>query len=308
MKLRDLDLNLLLVFESILRTGSVTLAAEEVGLTQPSMSNALTRLREHLGDQLFVRARGGMQPTVLAQALAPPVTHALAELRAAIEGERRFDPLSSERDFRICMTEVAQRVFLPKLMSCLQAEAPRVRITTVDLHPDATQIALASGDLDLAVGYFENVPNDFYSQRIFQETYVAMLRTGHSAIRGGVLDVDSYLRAAHIVYLPAAASHHTLEAVLDRQFAKLGTKRKIGLRAAHSMGLSSIVAATDLVLTIPSRLGQAFAHLVDVQLCPVPLSLPPIEIKQYWHSRTHKDAGNQWLRSQFKRHFHRLDH
>ncbi|WP_372661192.1 LysR family transcriptional regulator [Hydrogenophaga sp.] len=300
MKLNSLDLNLLLVFDAILRTGSVTQAAEDVGLTQPTMSNALTRLREYFNDQLFVRTQGVMQPTPLALRLSVPVQEALLQLRQALEDKRHFDAETSERCFRICMTEVAQRIFLPKLLSHFRTEAPHVQIATVDMPPEATQLALGSGELDLAVGYFADFGPNFYAQRIFQEHYVAMLRRGHPAGSSGGLSLSAYLGALHIVYLPAAASHQTLETVLDREFARHDIKRRVGLRVAHSLGLSTIVASTDLVLTIPSRLAQDFSNLVDVQLFELPLDIPRIDIKQYWHARFHRDPAIQWLRAQFQ--------
>lgn len=299
MKLNALDLNLLLVFDAILKTGSVSQAADEIGLTQPTMSNALTRLRDYFNDQLFVRTQGSMQPTPLALRLAEPVQDALGQLRHALEDKRHFEASESTRSFRICMTEVAQRVFLPPLLAQFQAVAPGVQVTTVDMSPDHTQAALACGDIDLAVGYFAEFGPAFYSQRLFQEHYVAMLRCGHPALADG-LTTAAYLHAAHIVYLPAAASHHMLDGVLDREFTRLGAKRRVGLRVAHSLGLPSIVANTDLVLTIPSRLGQAFCDLVDVQLVKVPLDIAHIDIKQYWHTRFHQDPAVRWLRSQFE--------
>lgn len=300
MKLNSLDLNLLLVFDAILRTGSVTQAADDVGLSQPSMSNALTRLREYFNDQLFVRTQGSMQPTPLALRLAEPVQEALGQLRQALEDKRHFDATSSARCFRICMTEVAQRVFLPRLLQHFRTAAPGIQVATVDMAPSHAQVALANGEIDLAAGYFTDFGPNFYGQRMFQEHYVAMLRRGHPAADGGTLTADAYMKALHIVYLPAAANHQVLDGVLDREFARLGARRRVGLRVAHSMGLSSIVANTDLVLTIPSRLGQAFSDLVDVQLFDLPLDVPAIDIKQYWHARFHQDPAIQWLRSQLQ--------
>ncbi len=302
MKLNALDLNLLLVFDAILRTGSVTQAGEEVGLTQPSMSNALTRLRDYFNDQLFVRTQGAMQPTPFALRLATPVQDALLQLRQALEDKRHFDAATSSRVFRICMTEVAQRVFLPRLLSEFRNEAPGVQVHTVDITPEQTETALGSGEVDLAVGYFAEFGQSFYAQRIFQEHYVVMLRRSHPAAQQG-LTPESYLDASHIVYLPTAASHHTLETMLDREFALMGFKRRVGLRVAHSLGLSTIVANSDLLLTIPSRLAAAFQDMVDVQVLELPIHLPPIDIKQFWHTRFHQDPAGQWLRSQFQKYF-----
>lgn len=302
MKLNSLDLNLLLVFDAVLRTASVTLAAEEMGLSQGAMSNALSRLREYFNDQLFVRIHGGMQPTPLALRLASPVQEALQNLRTALEDKRHFDPCTSERCFRICMTEVAQRVVMPRLLTHLRTAAAGIRVATVEMSPEQAQEALVSGDIDLALGYFATFGPNFYAQRLFQERYVVMARRNHPATRDG-LTLETFLRVSHIAYLPMAASHHTLEATLDREFAQLGVRRHVAVQMAHSLGLSSVVAGTDLVVTIPSRLGQAFSDMADVELFELPLNVPRIDIKQFWHARFHQDPAIQWLRGQFQQLF-----
>lgn len=299
MKLNALDLNLLLVFDAVLRTASVTQAAEDMGLSQGAMSNALSRLREYFNDPLFVRIHGGMQPTPFALRLAAPVQQALQQLRSALEDKRHFEPRSSERCFRLCMTEVAQRVVMTRLLIHLQREAPGIRLATVEMAPEQAQAALVSGDIDLAFGYFADFGPSFYAQRLFQERYVVMVRRHHPATADG-LTLQTFLQASHIAYLPMAASHHTLEATLDREFAQLGVKRHVAVQMAHSLGLSSVVASTDLVVTIPSRLGQAFSDMADVELFELPLNVPRIDIKQFWHARFHQDPAIQWLRGQFQ--------
>jgi len=298
MKLNSLDLNLLLVFDAVLRMRSVTRAAEEVGLTQASLSNALTRLRAYFNDPLFVRMKGEMHPTPFAQGLAEPVHLALRQLQQALEGKRHFDAQAAERSFRICMTEIAQRVFLPRLMQHFASAAPRISLVTVDMAPDRAQMALAVGEIDLAIGYFADFGDNYFCQRLFEEHYVALVRTGHSSI-GDTLTLEGYLQASHISYQPAAASHELLDVWLDREFARHGARRRVGLTVAHSMGLSSIVETTDLVLTVPSRLAQTFTALSGLRVMPLPLAVPAIDIRQHWHLRYHHDPGNQWLRAQF---------
>jgi len=306
-KLNDLDLNLLLVFDAILRSGSVTAAADELGLAQPSLSNALTRLREHFNDPLFVRTKGAMLPTPLAQAMAQPVQSALRQLREAVEGRRHFVAAESARCFRICMSEIGQRLILPSLLKHLEVHARGLQVAVVDMFPDATQLALANGEVDLAIGYFANFGADYYAQKLFEETYVALVRRGHPGIRDSGLGVEEYLDAKHIVYVPSAASHQMLDTKLDREFVRLGRRRKVGVRVAHAFGVTDVVASTDLVLTVPSRLGRILAEVFDVQVHPLPLPLAPIDIKQYWHSRYNHDPGLIWLRSQFRELFQAND-
>jgi DNA-binding transcriptional LysR family regulator len=304
MKLNSLDLNLLLVFDALIRKGSVSGAAEEVGLTQPSMSNALSRLRSYFNDPLFVRSQGSMQPTPLAETLVLPVQRALAELQEVLHGTRSFDPGRSHRVFTVCMSEIAQRVFLPRLLAHFEIVASHIQVQTLDLSPQRTSSALASGELDLAIGYFADLGDHFYNQRIFKERYVALLRQGHPALqikaKLAYLSEAAYLQATHISYLPAAASHSLLDTLLDKQFSALGAKRRVGLRVAHSMGMSSIVESTDLMATIPSRLAQSFSDQKNLVAVDLPFEIPSITIAQHWHSRYHHDLANQWLRAQIQ--------
>lgn len=297
MKLHALDLNLLLVFDAVLRTRSVSAAAAETGLTQASTSNALARLRAYFNDPLFVRLQGGMQPTPLAQELAGPVQAALEQLGQVLRGHRHFDAAQAGRRFRIDMTEIAQRVFLPRLMHALAQAAPGIALATVDMPPERARQALAVGEIDLAIGYFADFGDPFYAQRLFEEHYVALARAGHPRI-GDTLTLQAYLEAAHISYRPAAASHELLDVWLDKAFARHGARRRVGLQVAHSMGLSVIVAQTDLVATVPSRLAQTFAGEAGLRVLPLPLDVPRIDIRQHWHQRYHHDPGNRWLRQQ----------
>jgi DNA-binding transcriptional LysR family regulator len=302
MKLNALDLNLLLVFDAIFRTQGVTLASEELGLTQSSVSNALGRLRDYFQDPLFVRIQGAMQPTPFAQNLADPVKTALGHLRQAIEEQRQFNPATSQRMFSICTSEVGQRVFLPKLLAHLHQVAPTVSVSIVDTPTDRIDASLTSGEIDLAVGFFGDFGPNFYIQRLFREHYVVMIRENHSKIKD-TLTLDTYLNSSHISYLPSSASHDSLDQLLDREFSNLGVKRQVGLRVAHSMGLSSIVSQTDLMVTIPSRLAETFKPGEGVRVLPLPIDIGMIDIRQHWHTRFHQDSANQWLRAQFQQLF-----
>lgn len=299
MKLKNLDLNLLLVFNAIYKTKSVTVAADEVGLTQSSASNALNRLREYFQDPLFVRVHGQMEATPFSQKLSGPVQLAIGQLSQAIEDTREFNPATSKRSFSICTSEVGQRVFLPKLLKHLSQSAPLVSLSIVDIDSNKIHDSLVQGGIDLAVGFFEELGQNFHMQHLFAEEYVVMVRQNHPIVNKE-LTLTSYVRGSHIVYLPSSANHSSLENRLDREFAKHGMTRNIGLRVAHSMGLSSIVANTDLMATLPSRLAETFRHSENIQIHKVPFPLGKIEICQHWHARFHHDEANQWLRAQIK--------
>ncbi|MFJ2992352.1 LysR family transcriptional regulator [Pandoraea sp. NPDC087047] len=306
MNLRSLDLNLLLVFESLLRTRSTTVTAEELNLTQSAVSNALKRLRLAFGDPLFVKTAQGMLPTDLAASLAPPVTEGLGLIRGAVEAPQDFVPAKAQRTFRLYLSDIGQLIFMPKLMATLALEAPGVRIVTVDTTPREAQNAMAMGDIDLTLGLFTRFSAGFHQQRLFREHYVALVREGHPTIRGQ-LSAEAFFEAAHAVYRPTAGHHDVFETAVEQWFAQSGHRRHVALRMAHSMGLSALIAASDLVVCVPTRLGRALKAAADLRAYALPFDGPEFDISQLWHERFHTDAGHRWLRSTIFRLFHGED-
>jgi DNA-binding transcriptional LysR family regulator len=296
-----LDLNLLRVFDAIYQTRSVTIAASNLHLTQPAVSKHLNRLRDALEDPLFVRTSDGMAPTPRAEAIAGPVRKALSDVRNTIERQLGFDASKSERTFRVFMNDLGQMVLLPKLLELISREAPSVNIQTVQV-PSARMrgVALESGDVDLAVGYFEEFEGSIRCQVLFEEHYVGMVRANHPAIRE-TISFEQFLRTPHLVYQPSGGGHGSQETVVDKAFWSAGVERRVAVRVAHTMGISSMVSSTDLLVVVPHRLAQACDGLIDVTILDLPIDIPRFNISQYWHDRFHADPGNRWLRGLFMR-------
>jgi DNA-binding transcriptional LysR family regulator len=291
-----LDLNLLRVFDAILQTRSVTIAASTLGLTQSAVSNQLARLRDAFDDPLFVRTSEGMVPTPRAEAIAEPIRKSLLAIRFCLEEQLGFDPATSDRTFRIYMSDVGQLVFLPRLLERIARVAPRVSVHTVQVPPARMRdLALESGEVDLAAGYFENFEGSFRQQLLFEERYVGMVRRGHPTIRD-TLPLETFLSTPHLVYQPTGGGHGFQESAVDHAFAAADVPRRVAVRAAHSMGVTAIVSSTDLLVIVPSRLAAAFRELADVSILPLPVEIPSFPIKQHWHERFHHDPGNGWLR------------
>ena len=291
-----LDLNLLRVFDAILETRSVTAAASALSLTQSAVSNQLARLRDAFDDPLFVRTSEGMVPTPRALAIAEPIRKSLLAIRMCVEEQLGFDAATSDRSFKIFMSDVGQMIFAPRLLERVTKVAPRVGIHTVQVPTSAMRdLALESGEVDLAAGYFEDFDGSFRQQLLFEETYVGMVRASHPTIRDP-LTLDTFLATPQLVYKPTGGGHGLQESAVNQAFADADVPRRVAMRAAHSMGVTSIVSNTDLLVIVPSRLAAACRELADVRILALPVEIPKFQIKQHWHERFHHDPGNVWLR------------
>ena len=301
MSFNQLDLNLLRVFDAIFQARSVTIAASNLHLTQPAVSKQLNRLREVLDDPLFVRTNDGMAPTPRAEAIAGPIRQALSAVRFVVEQQLGFDPAASDRTFRIFMSDVGQMVLLPKVLDLMAREAPAVAIHTVQVPPSRMRgIALESGDVDLAVGYFEEFEGSMHRQVLFEEHYVGMVRANHPTIHERI-GFEQFLGTPQLVYHPSGGGHGQQEQHVDKAFVAAGVERRVMARVAHAMGITSMVSSTNLLVVVPSRLARACAELVEVAILELPIDVPSFSIAQYWHDRFHGDPGNRWLRGLFAR-------
>jgi DNA-binding transcriptional LysR family regulator len=303
----QLDLNLLRVFDAVFQTRSVSAAASMLGTSQPGVSKQLNRLRELLHDPLFIRTTDEMAPTSRADALAGPVREALWKVRHAIESQLGFCPRSSSRTFRIYMSDFGQMAFLPKLLNFLSNDAPGVNIHTVQVPTSRGRaLALESGEVDLAVGHFEDFSESIQREVLFEEHYVGLVRAHHPHI-GRTVTLAEFLATPHLVYHPSGGGHSSQDAVVERAFCSAGVERRVALRVAHTMGLTSIVSQTNLLVVVPYRLARACGSLVDVTILALPIEIPHFPIALYWHERFSADPGNVWLRSVFSRLYEQQD-
>ncbi|HET7199119.1 MAG TPA: LysR family transcriptional regulator [Burkholderiales bacterium] len=288
MNVRELDLNLLRVFDAVLREGGVTPAAARLGLTQPAVSNALARLRKLFGDALFLRTPSGMEPSPFARELAEPVRQALALLESALAHGPGFDPASAARAFRFYMSDVGQVEFLPPLVERVQREAPGVRLETVALDVDDIAAALGAGGLDLAIGFLPGLGPPVRRRPLFRDPYVCLMRAGHPI---GSMTRKKFLDASH-----ALVTYRGGHRVIEEAFERAGLARHIALRVPHFTVVPMVLERTDLILTLPGRVAKVFERRGTLKSLPLPLALPPAEVAVHWHERFEADPGNRWLR------------
>jgi DNA-binding transcriptional LysR family regulator len=294
MNINTIDLNLFLVFQAIYSTRSVTLAGQRLGMTQSAVSNALKRTRERFNDTLFIRTPEGMVPTPLAARLISPIELGLSHFNQAVDQNRHFSPDTSNRVFKIAISDIGQLVMMPRLLTAALHIAPNLKFETVDASILDTKHMMLHGEVDLAIGSWEGMGQMFYQQRLFDETFVVLMRKDHP-IGPKKLTFDKYLQASHIAYRPRGATDTELQLTLNR--SGVLDKRKVVLIAAHSLGLSSVVSSSNLILTAPQRLAEAMMSTrSDLRIEQTPFEVSPFQIRQQWHERFHQDSGNRWLR------------
>lgn len=285
-----IDNRLLSVFDAIYRTRSVSLAAAELGLGQPAVSVALSKMRQRFGDALFVRTANGMEPTPLGAGLVRPVRDVLDALDVVTGQRMVFDPVSSQRTFRICMADISQLVFLPRLWARLRAAAPLIRIEVLPLS-DRCAAMLEQGEADLAIGFLPQLEAGFHQNVLFSQSFVCLVSQQHPRI-GSTLSLAQFEAEAHAAISASGAAPRLIEQTLTR----LGIQRRIALDIPSYIGAALVVEHTDLILTIPALLAQTLVGRGALRTLPVPFELPAYDVKLHWHERYHNDAGVRWLR------------
>lgn len=288
---RQVDLNLLELFDTVFKTRNLTGAGGQLGLSQPAVSYGLSKLREAYGDPLFVRQQRGVRPTPLAERLAEPIAHALQLVRGTIE-KLAFVPGEARHTFRIGMSDIGERYFLPRLAQRLGKEAPGVSMEALSPGRDELADGLASGDIDLAIGFTPGLGKQVREQPLFSERFVYLMRADHHAL-------DTPLSAArvrtlrHVVASPEGTNHlRAVEAVLNS--AKVGAE--IVLRVKSFLCVGPIVAETDLVGLVPSNLASLVAPHLGLAVRKPLLRFDPFEIAMYWNRRFDQDPASTWLR------------
>lgn len=287
--LEEIDLRLLHIFDAMHANRHVTRAAEELGLSQPTISIGLGKLRQQFGDPLFVRTSEGMLPTSRADALIGPIRDVLHSIRNICEMEAAFEPASATRKFRICMTDASHITLLPQILAAVRQAAPSVTLEAARIDEVMPQ-ALQSGEADLALGLIPSLETGFYQQTLFRQDFICLSGPRHPRIKAS-LTLARYQAEEHIGIVSG-----TGQQLLEEAVKKFGIERRIVLRLPGFLGLTAILAASDLVVTLPRHIGETLATLGGLRVHACPFPIPPFFVKQHWHARYHHDTANRWLR------------
>ncbi len=290
MHIKDIDLNLLRLFDAVYRTRNVSRAAEMMDLTQPAASQGLTRLRLLIKDPLFVRAGGGVQPTPKADRLADAVRSALATLEQALNESAEFEPQLSRKVFRIHMSDIGEARFLPELMAALRTLAPGVRIETSPVPRADMAQALDSGRIDFAFGFLPTV-KDTQRVQLLNDRYIVLLREGHPFVRRR-RSGQALLGALRDLEFVAVRTHSDTLRILEL----MQLEDRLRLTTEHFMVLPSIVKATDLAVVMPRNIAQIFAASSGYAIIEPPFPLRDFKVSLHWSKRFESDPGNRWLR------------
>lgn len=299
--LNNLDLNLLKLFDAIYRERSVSVAANRLNMTQPAASNALNRLRQSLGDELFVRTRNGMEPTLLAQSIAGPVQQGLKGIGASILQGMSFCPEESERSFTVLSTDVGEETYIATLMKTLEKSAPHLSIKVLEAPLEEYDNLLEFGYADFAIGRLE-ISDRFMREHIASCGYSVLLCAEFAeeigVAEGDVIPYELYLTLRHVQVLPRSTSvnRHPVDVALGQDEGA----RKVVLTLPHASVLSEILPGTTLVATVPDPAIapiRARANLVQARL---PFETEVLHVLLVWHRRQQLDKGHSWMRNQFR--------
>jgi len=292
MEKSQFDLNLLNVIVAVANTKSVTRAASELRMSQPGLSTALVRIRRSFGDPIFVRTGSGMEPTARGALVIAEARDVLNRVNQRILTAPDFSPAGTETEFRFAMTEIAQTQFLPRILQALEQLAPQSTIYAGVYNHAELESMLESGKFDIAMGYLPDLGgSNIFQQQLFMHGPCCVLREGHPAAAN--LTQEEFCRLNHVV---VQTPIHSQE-VLERYFAHHRIVRRIKMRTTHFMTLPPILAASDMIATVPHGLGVEFATTGKIVAVPHPFPIPRYSVCQFWHRRVDKDPRIIWLRS-----------
>lgn len=294
MNFRQLDLNLLRVLAAIHRTGSVTKAGKTLSLSQPATSNALARLREFFGDELFVRAPSGLKPTRLCEQMAPAVFAQLLALQTLVTGHENFEPAHSAMHWQLSLSDLGEMLFLPALAGAMRGQAPAARLSNVSVAANDVASALEAREIDLAIGILQPRHRGIRTELLFREQYVAVAAPEWRPVSGrsgATLTIQQLAEASFVVASPTATFHGSVEQMLVR----MKLEDRIVLRARHFGALPDLALTSDLLSIVPEMYARNLRERYAFRVWGIP-GAPTYEVRLVWHSSTDRDPAHQWMR------------
>ena len=289
----NFNLQSMKIFLAVYDHRAVGGAAAALGMSQSGVSTALARLRETLGDALFIGTVAGMQPTTRAKELAVPMREAVQCIEQRIMKKVTFDPAVDEREFRVAASDTAEAMYMPRALDVLTRTAPRVRLRVMAMAQPQLHRALSEGQVDLAMGYFPDLMSaEFVRRRIGQHGFVCICSAGNRELIRD-FSLKKYVEARHVIVEAPTRTHGLLETYLQKR----GIHRNAALTTPHFMSLPEIISSTQLIATVPDAIADAFAENKRLARLPLPLRSPVFDAHLHWSKSVNSDPAHRWVRA-----------
>jgi|TARA_B110000967_G_scaffold62259_1_gene64001 DNA-binding transcriptional LysR family regulator len=305
MNIARVDLNLLVYLDVLLRECNVTRAAEELGISQPAMSNSLRRLRDLFDDPLLVRTSDGMTPTDRALELQPLVRNVLAAAEIAVLPKTIFDAAASDRIFRIMASDYTEVTLLPQLLTRLRKEAPNIRLDIMT-PSDVSFHDVERGKVDLVINRFDTLPQSFHQVHLWDDSFSCVMSASNPVIKNW--NLDSYLSHKHVwvsktgMGVGVGMSSDDVQRLgwVDEALGKLDAKREITVFTRHYQAALLLGEQEDLIVTIPTIAARTMSNNPKVVILDPPFEIPRMRLKMVWSPLLQRDPGHKWLRQMIK--------
>jgi DNA-binding transcriptional LysR family regulator len=290
MNLRSIDLNLLVIFDALMRERHVTRAALRIPMSQPAMSNALSRLRHLFKDDLFIRSGGTMEPTPRAIELGESVRQILRQTERLMSSDVGFDPATAHREFTGRMSDLVGCLVLPHILATLSETAPGVTLDILHMSPERTIKALEADELDFGLSMQLQHASNIRSEKLFMDQMVCVMRPDHPLTKGK-LTLDRFLGADHL----RVAMSPTDIRFVDNVLADLGYARKVVAKVPHWLLIPPILHESQLIAVISGKLAARFTA-EPLAIRPLPFTSEPFSWDIYWHRRNDNSVTHKWMR------------
>lgn len=291
------DIHMVMTLKALLDTGQVSRAAQALGVTQPTVSQTLRRMREYFGDPLFVRVGHALRPTPRALELQGSVERVSREIDAMSQRPPAFDPRSAAREFTVAMTDAAELLGLAHAIGHFTAEAPHCTLRSVRARADEAHLLLESGQLDLAFGSYSAINESLRQTRLCDYELACCTAPGQLPD----LTAEQYLAARHVVVPRFGEDDDQIALILRR----MGLTRQVVLRLPNHVAALAAVSQSGLVATVPRHVATALARSFPFEIRDLPLDVGRVSTYMVWHERFHHDPSHQWLRSLLARFYPR---
>ena len=301
MNIGRIDLNLLTYLDVLLREKNVTRAANQLGISQPAMSNSLRRLRVMFDDPLLVRTSEGMTPTERAERLKPVIRNVLSTVDKVVQPQKSFDAAGSERVFRIMASDYAESTLVRPILRRLRQEAPGI-ILDIMTPSDVSFLDVEQGKVDMAINRFDEIPESFHQQTIWSDSFACLFSVDNPILHD--FSLDSYLQAQHIwvsktgmgvgVGMNPGDVQHL--GWVDEALTRMKKKRRISVFTRHYQAAMLLAEEKDLIVTIPARAARMQQNNPRLMIKQPPFSIPSIDLKMAWSPLLHHNPAHQWMR------------